>query len=249
MPTYGKKGALRYDQVIDQPVYKYYVNKKLHLIKNWFNKKSVLLDVGCGTGVYTISLAAQCKTIVGLDASPKMVERGLSKAKRLGLDNIYFVIGDVAHFPFRDRVFDLVFSVNLFHHVTDENMVARGFLEQMRCNKQCGHILVFELNPDSLGWSNDLIPKIIRVFVYLLLFPFHQRVIDNVEEGTRMIGISELLDRIKETKVVLRKVGGFIPTYCPKFLFKVFVLLEKIMETTPLLRRYGAHVLLVGEVH
>ena len=112
-----------------------------------------------------------------------------------------------------------------------------------------GNILVFELNPNSLGWSKDLIPKIIRGFVYLLLFPLHQRVIDNVEEGTDMMSISELLDRIRETKVVLRKVGGFIPTYCPKFLFKVFVLLEKIMETTPLLKRYGAHVLLVGEIH
>ena len=63
-----------------------------------------------------------------------------------------------------------------------------------------------------------------------------------------MINFSELLENIKETKVVLTKVGGFIPTYCPKFLFKIFTLLEKNMETTPLLRRYGAHILIVGEV-
>ena len=248
MSTYGKNGALRYDQVIGQPVYEYYVNKKLHLIKNWFNKKSVLLDVGCGTGVYTTSLAMECNTIVGLDASPEMVERGLSKAKRLRLNNINFVVGDVAYFPFRDKVFDMIFSVNLFHHIADENINARGFLEKVRCIRKCGHILVHELNPNSLAWSTKIIPKIIRGVVYLMLLPFHQHVIDNVEEGTRMVNAPELMKGIKKVKVVLIKVGGFIPTYCPKFLFKVFVLLERIMEVTPLLRGYGAHVLVVGEV-
>jgi ubiquinone/menaquinone biosynthesis C-methylase UbiE len=249
MSIYNETRALEYDRIIDQPVYKYYVNKKLHLIKNWLNKESALLDVGCGTGVYSTSLAKNCRIIVGMDISPKMVARGLSKAKHLGLNNIYFVVADVAYFPFRQGVFDLVFSVNLFHHVADKNIIAKGFLEQTRCNKQFGHILVFELNPKSLGWSNDIVPRIIRGFVYLMLFPFRQRVIDNVEEGTKIIDIFELLNRIKEAKVVFRKVGGFIPTYCPKFLFKVFVILEKIMENTPLLRRHGAHILLVGEVH
>ena len=82
MSIYSESRAIEYDRIIDQPVYKYYVNKKLHLIKNWINKESVLLDVGCGTGVYTNSLAKNCRTIVGLDISPKMVERGLSKAKK-----------------------------------------------------------------------------------------------------------------------------------------------------------------------
>jgi ubiquinone/menaquinone biosynthesis C-methylase UbiE len=249
MSIYSENQALEYDQIIDQPVYKYYVNKKIRLIKNWINKESVILDVGCGTGVYTNSLARNCRNIVGLDISPKMVERGLSKAKTQGLNNIDFVVADVGHFPFQDKIFDLVFSVNLFHHVTDKNITTRGFHEQLRCGKHFGCMLVFELNPNSLGWSKDLIPRIIRGFVYLLLFPLHQQVLANVEEGTEMIGFSELLNRIGKTKIVLTKVGGFIPTYCPKFLFKVFVLLERIMEATPLLKRYGAHVLLVGEIH
>ena len=53
MSIYSEDRAIEYDRIIDQPVYKYYVNKKLNLIKNWINKESLLLDVGCGTGVYT----------------------------------------------------------------------------------------------------------------------------------------------------------------------------------------------------
>ncbi len=249
MPIYNKEQASEYDRIVDQPVYKFYVNKKLLLIEKWINKESFVLDVGCGTGVYTTLLSKKCRTIVGLDVSSKMVERGATKARNLGLDNVHFVVADVEYFPFQDKVFDLVFSVNLFHHVIDKKIITMGFLEQVRSCRHKKHILVFELNPNSLGWSDDFIPRIIRGFVYIVLFPFRQKVTDNVEEGTRMIVISELLGGIKETQVVLRKVGGFIPTYCPEFLFKSFVLLEKIMEATPLLRRYGAHVLLVGEVH
>jgi ubiquinone/menaquinone biosynthesis C-methylase UbiE len=248
MTNYGEDDALHYDKIIDQPVYKYYVHKKIQLIKSWIKKESVLLDVGCGTGVYVTSLAKYCRSVTGLDISPKRVQRAVLKASTSGIDNTYYVVGDAAHLPFVEKSFDLVFSVNLFHHIARLNIIIKGFLEQARCSKLGGHILIFELNPNSLGWSKDFIPKIIRGFVYLLLFPLHQHVIDNVEEGTRMINIFEFMRGIKRTKIVSTKVGGFIPTYCPKVLFKMFIALEKTMESTPLLRRYGAHFLFVGEV-
>jgi ubiquinone/menaquinone biosynthesis C-methylase UbiE len=247
-PTYFKDDGIRYDLVINQQVYKYYVDKKTRLIKKWFDKKKLLLDVGCGTGAYTTTVTKECKMIVGVDASSRMIEQGRSKARRLGLDNICFVVGDISHLPFRDKVFDLVFSVNLFHHIAVENSILLGVHEKVRCSKQGGHVLVFELNPNSLGWSEKLIPKLIRGLVYLLLFPFRQHAIEHKEEGTKIANIPKLFGGIKKIKVCFKKVGGFIPPYCPKFLFKSFVLLEKIMEATPLLRRYGAHVVVVGEV-
>lgn len=249
MSIYSEGQAIEYDQIIEQPIYKYYVCKKLSLIKKWINKESILLDVGCGSGAFATSLARDCRLIVGLDISPKMVEIGFLKAKKQGLDNTNFVVADVAHFPFRDGVFNLVFSVNLFHHVVNKKIIKLGFLEQVRCSRKCGYVLIFELNPNSLGWSKAIIPRIIRRFVYLLLYPFHQKVKDNIEEGTEMLGISELEERIKETRIVQKETGGFIPTYCPKFLFNTFIVLEKLLEASPLLKRYGAHILLVGEVH
>jgi ubiquinone/menaquinone biosynthesis C-methylase UbiE len=248
MSAYDKDGAIRYDQIIDQPVYKYYVNKKLNLINDWLKPKSVLLDAGCGTGVYTTFLAKRCETIVGLDVSREMIMRGLFKVRHQGLDNVYFVIGDIANAPVQDRVFDLVFSVNTFHHFSDKNTILKGLAEKARCCKRNCRMLIFELNPSSLGWSKNAIPKIIRGFIYLLLFPLRQRVMDNVEKGTQMINVPELLRETGRIKLVSLKVGGFIPTYCPKFALKIFVLLERTMEVTPLLRRYGAHVLVVGEV-
>lgn len=247
MSIYTEKEAARYDRIINQQVYKYYIKKKLQMIKRWVNINDVILDVGCGTGEYTTSLAKHCETIIGLDISPKMIQRGLSKAKDDSLENISFVIGDITRLPFRNQVFNLVFSVNLIHHLVTDRTIVRGFLEKIRCGRHGGYILVFELNPNSLGWSNSLMQRIIRGLVHILLFPFHENVLDNIEEETRMVDISNLFE-IMKINICLKKVGGFIPTYCPKTLFKVFVLLEKIMEVTPILRRYGAHVLIVGKV-
>jgi len=132
--------------------------------------------------------------------------------------------------------------------ISEEEAVLRVLAEKGRCCKRSGHLLVFELNPNSFGWSKVLIPVIFRSFIHLLLFPFRQKTVDHVEEGTTIFNASELLRKTEKIKVVSVKVGGFIPTYCPKFAFKVFVLLERIIEDTPLLTRYGAHVLVVGEM-
>ena len=248
MDIYSADRALEYDQIIKQPIYKFYVNKKLQFISGWIDPESLVLDVGCGTGAYTTSLAKGCKDIVGFDISAKMVEIASSKAKALGLRNVNFLVADLEYFPFQEKIFDLVFSINLFHHINDKRIIEKGFHEQFRCCRRGKHILVFELNPHSLGWSKELIPRVIRGFIYILLFPSRQKIIDNIEIGTKMLSIVELVDELKETKLILKKVSGFIPTYCPLILFNIFMALERLIESTPLLKNYGAHVLLVGEV-
>lgn len=248
MSSYDEKGADRYDHVIQQPVYKYYVKKKLEMIKRWVRRSDYILDVGCGTGEYTTSLANHCKLIVGLDTSPKMIKRGHAKAKIKGLENIAYVVGDITHLPFCNKIFDVVASVNLIHHLVYDRIIFQGFLEKVRVSKRGSHIIVFELNSNSLGWSNNLIARIIRGIVYVILFPLKQDVLDNIEENTRVIDIPNLFERIQKINICLQKIGGFIPTYCPIALLNFFILLEKVMEATPLLKRQGAHVLVVGEI-
>lgn len=49
----------------------------LELIKSWgvdFSGKS-LIDIGCGTGNYTLYLAKECKQILGIDSSKGMLDR------------------------------------------------------------------------------------------------------------------------------------------------------------------------------
>ena len=71
-----------------------------------------VLDLGCGTGGKTRSLAELVPqgSIVGIDLSPSMIAHAQKCAARAGLTNIEFGAGDAQVFPFDESVFDLVVS-------------------------------------------------------------------------------------------------------------------------------------------
>jgi len=74
-----------------------------------------VLDAGCGTGNYVVSLAsattAKCS---GLDPSPKMLDVARQKAAPVS-----WFQGSAELLPFPDGSFDFVYSVDVIHHVED----------------------------------------------------------------------------------------------------------------------------------
>jgi hypothetical protein len=50
------------------------------------------------------------------------------------------------------------------------------------------------------------------------------------------------------TRIVPKKVVGFVFPYYPKFLVGFFISLEKFVDTTFILKKQVAHILLVGKV-
>jgi SAM-dependent methyltransferase len=66
-----------------------------------------VLDVACGPGNFTrdFALAANDGLVVGIDASPTMLDVAV---RETGNDNVAFVRGDARELPFRDDSFDAV---------------------------------------------------------------------------------------------------------------------------------------------
>lgn len=52
-----------------------------------FNGKEIL-DIGCGTGVWSIFLSKTAKSVTGIDSSEKMIEILNEDAKRFGVTNL-----------------------------------------------------------------------------------------------------------------------------------------------------------------
>ncbi|MDR2387943.1 MAG: methyltransferase domain-containing protein [Deltaproteobacteria bacterium] len=73
-----------------------------------FSGKS-LLDVGAGSGQYTLKLAKLAKSVLALDLSDQMLAISQQEAKNLGLTNIEYVLKPTTEFKAPER-FDLVFS-------------------------------------------------------------------------------------------------------------------------------------------
>lgn len=68
----------------------------------------MLLDLGCGSGIYSRPLARRLGdgVVVGFDLSMPMLNYASSRARVLGFENLLFVHGNAVRLPFLDNQFD-----------------------------------------------------------------------------------------------------------------------------------------------
>lgn len=75
-----------------------------------------ILELACGTGRFTATLADAGAAVVGLDVSGPMLRRGARKAAANGVaDRAAFCRGDAARLPFPDDAFDASLAMRFFH--------------------------------------------------------------------------------------------------------------------------------------
>lgn len=76
-------------------------------------KQSLVLDIGCGTGVSTIEAGriASAGAVLGVDLSSQMLERGRSRAADEGLSHVRFDQADAQTHPFDPATYDIAMSL------------------------------------------------------------------------------------------------------------------------------------------
>ncbi len=78
-----------------------------------------LLEIGCGTGEFSIELSRHCKQVVALDVSEGMLEFAREKAKSRNRNNIQFIKGSFLTFESDDGPFDALVTQLALHHLPD----------------------------------------------------------------------------------------------------------------------------------
>jgi SAM-dependent methyltransferase len=109
--------------------------------------EDTVLDVACGPGLVACAFAQVVREVVGIDLTPRMIERALELKKERSLENVSFRVGDVLPFPFPDGSFSIVTSRFAFHHFPDPRAV---FAEMKRVTAPGGKLLVVDVaaSPD-----------------------------------------------------------------------------------------------------
>src|SRR5262249_25028810 len=97
-----------------------------------------ILDVACGPGFLTMTLAQHCAHAVGVDATEKFLALAQAEAERRGLRNLTFQGGDAGQLPFADGTFDIVVCRAAFHHMPQPE---RTLAEMKRVVKGDGRLL------------------------------------------------------------------------------------------------------------
>jgi ubiquinone/menaquinone biosynthesis C-methylase UbiE len=76
---------------------------------------SKILDVGCGTGLLFSHVAAEAKTVVGVDVSIKLLRQAKKRAQEFR--NVHLVQADADHIPFKNNHFNIVFAFTVLQNL------------------------------------------------------------------------------------------------------------------------------------
>ncbi len=107
----------------------------------------MILDAGCGTGVFTLDILSSGSKVVGLDISLPMLVRAGNKLKKFPFQ---MVLADMLNLSFPEGCFDKVVSVTALEFIED----ARGAVKELfRVTKIGGPIVVATLNSLS-PWAS-----------------------------------------------------------------------------------------------
>ena len=130
--------------------------KALSFIDN-LNDKSLIADIGCGSGGQTMVLAQHAPgTITGIDLFPIFINRFNQNVEKLNLqDKAKGIVGSMDNLPFRKEEFDLLWSEGAIYNIGFE----RGLLEWKKFLKTGGYIAVSEAS-----WFTEERPAEINEF-------------------------------------------------------------------------------------
>jgi ubiquinone/menaquinone biosynthesis C-methylase UbiE len=106
-----------------------------------------ILDVGCGTGIFTLSILGFGPRITGLDISYPMLKRAEQKAKGYAFRA---VAGDMRYLPFADECFDKTVSMTALEFIADGPAAVEDLF---RVTKKGGVVVVTTLNSLS-PWAD-----------------------------------------------------------------------------------------------
>ncbi|MEM2972323.1 MAG: class I SAM-dependent methyltransferase [Candidatus Bathyarchaeia archaeon] len=124
------------------------VNKSRKAIGKIFKKvkkRRLLLDVGCGNGLFTVPLTELFDFVVGVDLSKAMMKR--CREKR---DNLNFILASATDLPLKNGVFDAAISLSVLEYIKPKSNIEKTLKEISRVTTNSSVIfLTFWEEPNS----------------------------------------------------------------------------------------------------
>lgn len=144
----------RYDQWFTTPIGSLIKEYETQLLLQLLDPQpgEFLLDVGCGTGIFTGSVLSSGAQIIGLDISMPMLARAAGLFKR---QQFAPLVGSMLALPFANGSFDKVYSMTALEFVDNAQS---AFAELQRVTRTGGSIVVTTLNRLS-PWAERRLKK------------------------------------------------------------------------------------------
>lgn len=112
-----------------------------------------IADLGAGEGLVSQLLAHRARQVWCIDNSPRMVEVGTELARKNGLANLTYKLGDIENVPLPDKSADLAILSQALHHALHPQ---RAVDEAFRILRPGGQLLVLDLNEHTFAKAREL---------------------------------------------------------------------------------------------
>ena len=110
-------------------------------------------DLGAGEGLVSQLLARRAEQVWCIDNSQRMVEVGTELARKNGLANLTYKLGDIEAVPLPDRSVDLAILSQALHHAQHPQKAVQ---EAHRILKPGGELLVLDLKEHDFERAREL---------------------------------------------------------------------------------------------
>ncbi len=119
-----------------------------------FSGKKVL-EIGCGSGIDAVEFARNGAIVTAIDITDNAVALTRELAKEAGV-SITVVKQDKNGIPYKDNVFDCIYSFGVLHHIPDVDSVLK---EAHRVLKPGGVIMAMLYHRDSILWAYSILKR------------------------------------------------------------------------------------------
>jgi ArsR family transcriptional regulator len=113
----------------------------------------IVADLGAGEGLISQLLARRAERVWCIDNAPRMVEVGTELARKNGLANLAYKLGDIEDVPLPDRSVDLAILSQALHHAHHPQVAVN---EAFRILRPGGQLAVLDLKEHTFERAREL---------------------------------------------------------------------------------------------
>ncbi len=188
-----------------------------------------VLEVGCGTGLFTSELAKTNNHLVAIDISPELL--AIAKSKK-DMDNVTFKLDDAHNPGFRNASFDFIFGSSILHHLD----TVRALENFYRILRPKGKIIFTE--------PNQLNPQIMLERSH----PFFRKMFNNSPDEIAFYRwhLSRQIKKAGFTNIKIHPFD-FMHPLIPSSLIRYLLPVSEFIENTPILKEFAGSLIITAE--